>query len=409
MNDRAGPPGWSGLDARWLARFSAWSRPAGYLILAALLFLAPPRPGLTGVNLAVTVLTVLVLATAYLDLFGNRGTEPEAFFGRPLRQARPPRIAVLAAHGMACALLVWLTPDGAAIALPFIAAGRMGRVLPARPGIALAATTAALTAAGLLVDGAALSALVVAVGVGFAMAGGQVRRLQLERAEQSELLLAQSERARSADARNHALAERARIAREIHDVLAHSLSAVSMQLELAEALLDERQYDRAASSIRRAGSLARQGMVETRQAVLALREDAPPLPQALRALAESAGASLRVAGQPRPLGTDATLTVYRAMQEALTNARKHAPGATTSALLAYQQDRVRLDVTDQGAGPSAPSSSTAPPSSSAAPSRTDSGAGAGLAGMRERVELIGGTLEAGPDRAGWRVRVTLPV
>lgn len=394
-----------GGDAPLLTAFSAWSRPVGYLLITVLMCVVPPRPGLRGRGLAITVALLVVLATAYADIFGYRQARRSTS-----RRGRLPVVLVLAVHGAACGVLAGLAPQGAAIALPFVAAGRMGGRLPTEQARLVAGLTAVVTALGLLLDGAELTALVALVGVGLATTGGQVRRLQLDRIEQSELLLAQSERARVADARNQALAERARIAREIHDVLAHSLSAISMQLELADALLGEGRTDQAGESVRRARALARQGMVETRHAVLALREDAPPLPQSLDALAASSGTELTRTGTPRPIASDAGTTIYRSMQEALTNARKHAPGARTWATLEYATDAIELTVTDSGRAQGDPARAAPPtPGLDRPGSLHDTGAGAGLAGMRERAELLGGSMSAGPHDQGWQVRVRLPI
>jgi signal transduction histidine kinase len=137
-----------------------------------------------------------------------------------------------------------------------------------------------------------------------------------------------------------------------------------------------------------------------------LREDAPPLPQLLHGLADAysgdtgAEAKVEIEGLTRPLQADAGLTVYRAAQESLTNVRKHAPGAPVRLKLVFGEEKVVLTVAN-----GAP---TEPPSALA-----ESGGGYGLAGLKERAELIGGSLEAGPYAseelagAGWRVTLRL--
>lgn len=186
------------------------------------------------------------------------------------------------------------------------------------------------------------------------------------------------------------LAERGRIAREIHDVLGHSLSGIALQLEMAEALRESGRGDQADAAVRKARALAVDSMAETRRAVHALRQGALPLAESLRALTED----VTISGPARDVGTEAAHTVLRTAQEAVTNAAKHAPGATVSLRLEYRKDGLRLTVHN---GP-------------AAGERTDlaRGTGLGLVGMRERAALLGGTLEAGPDSEGWTVELELP-
>jgi signal transduction histidine kinase len=225
------------------------------------------------------------------------------------------------------------------------------------------------------------------------IAFGLNRRQYEVQARQTEQLLEQTRLAQSEHSRAAALEERGRIARDLHDVLAHSLGALSVQLELAEALLDERD-DKAAAldHIRRSRRLAVQGLTEARTAVAALRaDDVPDLPQALAALAEQHeadhGAAVRLtmhgAGHTE---SGVTVALLGAAREALTNAARHAPGQRVDVELSYR-DGVRLTVRNKGA---------------------TSGAGFGLAGMRERLALVGGTLTAGPDGDDWLVVAEVP-
>lgn len=236
------------------------------------------------------------------------------------------------------------------------------------------------------------------LGYGGLLAGmyglGVGRRSYILRAQSAEELLKETERANHEEAHAAALAERGRIAREIHDVLAHSLAALTVQLEAADALLEsggETGAGRAHDYVKKSRRIAREGLIETRRAIAALREDAPPLPELLYALADAyqgdtgAAAQVHVEGLPRPLAADAGLTVYRAAQESLTNVRKHAPGAPIWLTMAFGVEEVVLTVEN---GPP-----TEPPSELA-----ESGGGYGLAGLKERAELIGGTLDAGPRR-----------
>ncbi|MFC8831153.1 sensor histidine kinase [Streptomyces sp. NPDC057137] len=225
--------------------------------------------------------------------------------------------------------------------------------------------------------------LAVVVTMGSVLLGGYTLRLDAQARGAGFRMLAQERAARAAEAESAALAERARIAREIHDVLAHSLSAQLVHLEAARLQI-EGGYDRE-QVLRRvveARSMARQGLAETRQALSALRGQLVPVEDYLRELALD-GVRTEVVGEPRLLPAEASQAVRRVAQEALTNARKHAPGADVRMRLEYARDAVTLEVRDDGAD--------APGTELGA-----SGSGYGLLGMRERAELLGGSLEAGP-------------
>ncbi|MEV4318010.1 histidine kinase [Actinocrispum sp. NPDC049592] len=203
--------------------------------------------------------------------------------------------------------------------------------------------------------------------------------------------LAAEERTRVA-----ALDERARIAREMHDVLAHSLGALSVQLEVAEALLSEKNDpERALERVRRSRKLAIEGLDEARRAVAALRSDVPPLPEALASLVETyrrdhhATVKLKTKGQQRTVSAPATVSLLATAREALTNAAKHAPNVPVDVVLDYTPDKVKLSVSNEA---------------KQAGERT----GYGLSGMRERIALAGGTLTAGYTSMRWRVVAEVP-
>jgi signal transduction histidine kinase len=203
--------------------------------------------------------------------------------------------------------------------------------------------------------------------------------------------------ARAAEAREAVLAERARIAREIHDILAHSLSAQLVHLEGAKLLLRADKTDEALDRVVRARDLAKSGLEEARRAVSALREDSPALPQALRTLAEDFQAAtdractLHISGAEHRLPPETELALLRTAQEALTNVRRHAPGSPATVRLVYEPGSCDLLVTNPAsAEPGTP------------------GGGYGLVGMRERAELLGGTLSAGETTDGFRVHLRIP-
>ncbi|MFI5680815.1 sensor histidine kinase [Streptomyces cellulosae] len=230
---------------------------------------------------------------------------------------------------------------------------------------------------------------------GLALAG-YVLRLDAEARGSAQRLLAQERAARTAEAESAALAERARIAREIHDVLAHSLSAQLVHLEAARLLI-ERGADREQilERVVAARGMARDGLSETRQALSALRGELTPLEDFLTQLVSTAdGAEATITGDRRPLPAEASQAVRRVAQEALTNVRKHAPGARVRIRLEYGEHQVTLVVRDSGGSPG---------------ELAAAGAGYGLLGMRERAELLGGSLETGPDEEGFVVSLKVPV
>ncbi|HVV10262.1 sensor histidine kinase [Amycolatopsis sp.] len=237
----------------------------------------------------------------------------------------------------------------------------------------------------------ALLAVVVLLGLN--------RRGRTARLEQTELALARAQTAAEEHARAATLAERARIARELHDVLAHSLSGLALNLQGARLMLRrDGASDEAVAQIERAQQLAVEGLSEARMAVAALREDPVSLPGAIEdLLAEyqldsSADAELIVRGEPRTVEAATAATVVRAVQEALSNTRKHAPGSPVRAELTFAAGEIAVTVSDhQGRKPA-----------------TIPGAGYGLRGMRERAELLGGRLSTGPEEDGWRVHLAVP-
>ena len=187
-------------------------------------------------------------------------------------------------------------------------------------------------------------------------------------------------------------------------MLAHALADLCIQLEVADALLtDGPDVTAAVGQVRRAHRLADDGLRETRNAVYALRSDTPPLPDALAVMAGACDhAVFLLQGSPRPLSAAVGLALVRTAQEALVNAGKYAVGVPVTLRLTYAADRVHLIVTDAqdetaGERPSRPD----------APDPRVEG-GYGLAGMRERLLLLGGCLTAGPVPGGWTVHAQVP-
>ena len=228
------------------------------------------------------------------------------------------------------------------------------------------------------------------------------------RAEHAAALLAQREDLQAEQRRADLLDERARIAREIHDVLAHSLGGLGIQIQAARAVLTDRgdaaQADEILAGAQR---MAAEGLVETRRAVHALRADALPLDAELARASDSHAqryqvpASFGTGGDPVPLPADATVALLRIAQESLVNAAKHAAGQPVAVRLDYGGTAIRLTVRNDLAPDAA-----APPVAAAA-AGTFAG-GYGLTGMRERLRLLHGTLEAGRRGGQWVVTAELP-
>jgi len=264
----------------------------------------------------------------------------------------------------------------------------------------------ALEIGGLVFPDASLGALLgyAALMVACLLLGRNRRGIQVQ-AEQAAALLAQQQRLQAEQRRGDVLDERARIAREIHDVLAHSLGALGIQIQAARAVLtDHRDIDRALEVLGTAQRMASDGLVETRRAVHALRVDTLPLHEELARLADThrqryhVSVGYQVEGTPAVLPPDTTVALLRTAQEALVNAAKHAAGEAVSIGLEYGAGDVRLTV-----------ASDLPADAGDAPAVATVDGGYGLTGMRERLRLLSGTLHAGPRDNQWVVIAELPL
>jgi signal transduction histidine kinase len=230
-----------------------------------------------------------------------------------------------------------------------------------------------------------------------ALVSGTGRRQMAQRARQQTLIATARERADVVRREAELVSERNRLGRELHDVLAHTLGALSIQLTALDTQVQTGAgRDELRTEIQRSHQLVGEGLDEARQAVRALRDDHAPLDGQLQRLADQHGASFEVAGTPRPLRAEPSLTLYRVTQEALTNAAKHAPDAPVTARLSFDDQAVTLTVHND-----LPDPARAHPLSG-------SGGGYGLLGMQERVQQAGGTCETGPAGDGWQVTVSIP-
>jgi signal transduction histidine kinase len=364
-------------------RFELWVNLAG-LALLVWSIIAEAHLGLGGAHLAALVLLLLAVA-------GWIGWVWSRF--RPVCRRTAVCLTVMALAGGAlmafapvAAVFIGVAAVGATIAWPLkkaawiIAAGLIAMLIsvPAaghQLGVVFAGVAAALT--GMI------------VGVG--------RRLSLERAANAALVQVTEARADAERARAELLDGRNHLARELHDVLAHTLSALSLQLEALDALVSTgAATDVVREQLDGIKRLVREGLDEARGAVRALREDAGPLEEQLTRLASDRRAEVEVCGEPRSLAPDVTLALYRVAQEALTNVVKHAPGEVAHIELGFADDRVSLSVSNPRSGTGNGSA------------LSDSGGGYGLQGIKERVLLLGGQVDVGPTSEGWLVHAEVP-
>ncbi|MEY9854600.1 signal transduction histidine kinase [Catenulispora sp. GAS73] len=414
-----------------------------------------PRPGGHGAGLVVSV-ALGALVVGLLSSVVN--------LEAPARRLIP-LVAVLAAGSFT---LLWVQQRGNA-GLPgagtilMIAAARLfqrPRVLAAVTVAVVAVVTVEAQRRTSLAQSVVLCCPIVAVCLMMAM----FQRLRDAKCK-AQALLAELEQSRDAQARAAAMAERQHLAREMHDVLAHSLSGLMLQLEGARMLARAAPDDpRLPEVVNRAHELAKDGLAEARHAIGMLRGEQLPGPDAISTLTcqfeQHSGipCTFAAAGPPRTVPPDARLAVYRVTQEALTNVVKHARAARVEVRLTYAADEVLLSVEDFDCGDeasaravvaeaeaaaaaavataAASSGKTAPRlgaetnTGTSAGSGTEASAGVkasvatdgvpalipahpatgyGLTGMRERAELLGGTLSAGATGAGFRVVLRVPV
>jgi signal transduction histidine kinase len=348
--------------------------------------------------------------------------------GAAVLWARQKPLVALVVSGCCATLLAWM--DQHVDVLPFVITGLMfmvGRNLPRRPAVAgIVFGLAALAVSGLSrPPDLGLLSLLQSMGIFFtawvvgrltrarrhvllALVAAAERQAALEREQaaiEREQAAVESDRAALAQ-----VEERLRIARELHDVLAHSISVISVQATVGEHLSGT-DPSAARKALQTIGDVSRSSMQELRQMLTLLRDRSSPATEhtvsyePARGLADleplvdtyrSAGLPVRIetSGAPRALSASADLCAYRIVQEALTNTLKHAGTCDAVVRLDYAAESLTVDVHDDGHPPSPPA---------------PHGTGHGLVGMRERTALLGGTFRAGPGAArGFAVSATIP-
>jgi len=321
-------------------------------------------------------------------------------------RVRDPRLVVsaLVGLGLCGAVLDWPQSDGPGLVTGFMAlAGlalrvpRIVALLAAMPVVIAIAISDAHDAMN-----PASTVLTVAMGAAFLFMTSALAALSRDAQHRAEALLAQEATIREVREQMATLAERSRLARELHDILAHCLSGLSVQLEGAQLRAAETAADAILSEqITGARQLARDGMRNARSALHALRGHGIPgvgqLPQLVSETASALGVpvTLSVSGAPRSLAPEAALTAYRIVQEALTNVAKHAGrGARAAIVLRWEPGSLEISVADQGGDHSVTEGTPG---------------GFGITGMAERATQHGGCLEVGRSEEGYTVRLKLPL
>ncbi|HLU71740.1 MAG TPA: sensor histidine kinase [Nonomuraea sp.] len=210
---------------------------------------------------------------------------------------------------------------------------------------------------------------------------------------------AQQQRAAEEETRRQASEERLTMAQELHDVLAHNISLIHVQASTALHLIDDNP-EQARTALATIKTASKEVLGEMRSVLNVLRDGAPRSPTAgldrLDELIERSGLDVTLERDgSRPLPPQVERAAYRIVQESLTNAARHAPGAAVTVRLGYGARELVIEVTDTG--------STTPPE------LAGEGSGNGIPGMRERAAALGGTLTAGPHGRGFRVSARLPL
>ena len=369
-------------------------RAFGSAVIAAVVVLSctqHPAPSLSGAGLVVSVALALLIAAS----------------GKLLLRPDSPLFAIgLAALIVATSSLVWLQRGGAAEPALFVSVALAGTHLADRASLA-ALTLAASAYLAPAIHAHRSVGMIAGTEMGI-IAFYLVARFARSAAEahaRATRLLLEVQASRDAEAEAAILRERSRIARDMHDVLAHSLSGLMLQLEGARMLARQPDAgDQLPRALDRAHHLARAGFDEARRAISALRdEEGLPGPDRLRQLASEfeqdsqIRTSFETAGIPRELDSETSLTIFRVAQEALTNVRRHASPARVTVALTYGEDGTSLLIRDYVDGPQG-----------ARLQDPGNGGGYGLTGMRERAELLGGSLDARRTAAGFQVDLWLP-
>ena len=293
---------------------------------------------------------------------------------------------------------VFLAPAGLGEVPVFMGAAQIPSAFPQRRARVFTAVATVATGATIGYVSHSIAGVLAGIGVPLVAQRALARQALVEQRDIAEALLAEVQAGRDAEAQAAALRERGRIAREMHDVLAHSLAGLSLQLQAVRAVAQKEGVGLAVlEPLDRAADLARDGLAEAKSAVGTLNDPT------LRTIAEipelislhPGEAVLTVGGEPRLLTREAEHAAYRAVQESLTNAARYAPGSSVQVTLTWTDDSLGIDIADDG-------------TATGHTPLVGQGTGLGIAGMRERLAAVDGTVHAGLHGNGWQVSLTLP-
>ncbi len=312
--------------------------------------------------------------------------------------AAPVRIASLLITTITGLAACVTAPDGIAEVLVVVAAGRATNAFDAMAlrwfvvldTVAFAATVGYISHS--------VAGLLAGTGIPLLVQRSIEHRDLIRERDRAQALLAEAQSARESEAQAAALRERGRIAREMHDVLAHSLAGLSMHLQGARAVAAREQVPASVlEPLDKAAQLAREGLTEARAAVGALRDPVGIGLDALPTLiARHPGQARLTTTGEGTVSAEVGHAVYRAVQEALTNAARYAPGSPVVVTLEWRGAVLAVSVDDSGPGPG-----RVPVAGQ--------GSGLGLTGMAERITQVDGTLHAGPEPSGgWRIAIEVP-
>ena len=383
---------------------------ASLLLITVGSFLRGPAPGLTGLHALLSAGLVLVVA-GWLWFLKCSRQDRDDFLGGAVRgrgHSVTHRVLALVLVSAGALMLAIAAPHGMGIVASYLfVAGAALRLSWVWAVVTVAPALAITTCLGVLLGGHATTGLpgYVLGALVLLLLGLLVRALHLARV-QAEYLAVSAVRSRTAIAERTRLEERARLARELHDIMAHALSGLIVTLEGARVRMtaDDPDLRQVRLDLDRVRRLAHSGLEDTRQAVRALRGELVFGDDALEEMFNRdrmsglTSCELDRTGQRRHLTPEAALVLYRTAQEALSNVRKHAPDSTMVAAGLHTDDNgVTLTLRNRVGIHHPPVSAEA------------ADTGYGLVGLRERAELLAGTLDAGPDGDdGFSVRLWLP-